>query len=565
MSFEYTNLMRSGLNEIASSINITSGTNLMSAMRELQLLRSRNRFPARFQLFQFIESQEHTSETNEMYRVSGPISGKEYVFTKLGRIHDIADISKDTMNACVGWLAEKAASLDIGHKRDMSYYTRVFRALVEKNCWVRYRESDQRYLNRIFTKHYAYEMGHYLGFSLEQMQGFISRVLPDEIYVNKDAEDLVEAYAFNHGLTIEDTHHVLEEYSQNADVDLGTFDVVDVGNTHQLYQEASSFEGSASDFSAWLTERSPLLEGRSRTAFSVYQNLLICAYLMMRALYDDALAGHNDLISELWECCIENGEDMRGYYEQHYKRFHLPNYAQLDWKKAADEFNEYSEWAPSETRERRYPRDFLVYLSIDKNGDFITENIFSRIPLIMKSDRPVQKRDVLCLIWQIYTFAWEFVAPEDVASQLQDFIDLATGILEQCNFMFYLPNLLEYSICRSIIIGGDLEDTYRSVISQGVDSPLCEYLCIRDTTSGVLYGVCFYACEEYTWDDIVGVLYAVAEGEKITVYNDVWKSIELWLTKADQRLQCGWDRVEASGIIEQMIELNRVIDLPRFS
>lgn len=561
MTYEYTNLMRANLEETAAAIQLSPGTSLLNALRELKKIRSRSIFPVRFQLLQFMEGQNHVEETEITYTLMGDVSGKQYVIPRLGGLGSIDELPQKTLRACADWLAERAVSLDREGSRDISYYTRVFRALLEKNCWVRYRESDQRYLNRGLTRQYAYEMGHYLGFDLERMQGFISRVLPDEIYINKDAADLVEAYAFANGKTAADVQRMMRTYN---DLQIGetVYDYIDIGNTHQLYEEAATFDGSEDEFIEWLSERRPVLEGRSRTAFGVYQNLVICAYLMMRALYGVSTVKGDDPIGELWECCIENGMDMLEYYNQHHLSYHLPEYDRLDWKKVGSEFNEVSEWAPSEKRERRYPRDFLIYLSIDKDGNFTTENTYSRILQIMKNGKAVQKRDVLCLIWQIYTFAWEYVAPEDISGQLRDFIDLATGILEQCNFTFYLPNLLEYSICRSLIVGGDMEDAYRSIITQGADSPLCENLCIRNGKSNQCYGVRFYACEEYTYDEIEKVLYAVSKGEKINVYNDDWKNIELWMAKADQHLHCGWDRIEDEAVIQQLIQLNRVVAFP---
>ena len=561
MSFEYTNLMRAGLDEAAASFQFTPGISLMSALSELKSIRNKTLFPARFQLMQFIEQQQHIHEDARTFGVIGPTSGSEYTFQKLSMVEDISRLPAKQLGMCIDWLVERAMSLDVDHVRDKGYYTRVFRALIEKNCWMRYRESDQRYLNRLLNRHYAYEMGHYLGFTLEQIQGFISRVLPDEIFINKDAEDLIEAYSFNHGGSSLEAKRMLDHYNE-SDNDETDYDLIDIGNTHQLYEEAAGFDGTEEQFLSWLIERRPLLEGRSRMAFSMYRNLLICAYLMMRALYDSALSDRGDLISDLWERCIEEGDDMLEYYNQNSARYRLPEFDRLDWKKVASEFNEFSEWAPSENRERIYPRDFLVYLGVDRNGNFITENTFSHIPQIMSSGKAVQKRDVLCLIWQIYTFAWEDVAPEDVAGQLQDFIDLSTGILEQCNFTFYLPSLLEYSICRSLIIGGDMEDTYRSIVTQGAESPLCEDMGIRDAKTGTVYGIRFYACEEYTFSDIARTLYDVSEREKINVYNDTRKDIELWMTKADQQLQCGWDCIDDSNALDSIVKLDRVIDLP---
>ena len=555
MANEYTEMMKNRLEEMASTANITPGINLMGAIRELEALRSRNLYPARFQLMQFIESQPHTYQSEGAFSVAGPVSDRIYTFART----DEPDSAQ--LKDCVAWLVERASSLSPDGGRGEGYYRRAFTALIEKNGWMRYRESDQRYLNRTFDRHYAYEMGHCLGFTLEQMQRFLDRVLPDEIYINKDAEDLAEAYAFGHGKSQDSVARVLAAYHAAAQEMPSQFELIDIGNTHQLYEEAAAFDGTEEEFISWLAERSPVLEGRSRTAFAVYRNLLICAWLMMRALYHEDCAV-DDPVSALWEACIENGEDMAEYYAQNRARFGLPEYESLDWKKVAEEFDGFSEWAPSENRERRYPRDFLLYLSVDRDGNFVTENTFSRIPRIMQDGRPVQKRDVLCLLWLIYIFAWEDVAPEDVAGQLHDFIDLATGILEQCNFTFYLPHLLEYSICRSLIIGGDMEDAYRSVIRQGDESPLCEEFCLRDRRTGARYGVRFYTCEQYTFREIRDVLYAHSRGEDLHVYNDTWKNVELWLTKADRQLQCGWERVTDVKRIAEFEALGRIIDLP---
>jgi hypothetical protein len=107
-----------------------------------------------------------------------------------------------------------------------------------------------------------------------------------------------------------------------------------------------------------------------------------------------------------------------------------------------------------------------------------------------------------------------------------------------------------------------MEDAYRSVISQGAEAPLCEDVCIRDPRSGARYAIRFYACQEYTFDEIRKKLYALAQEEKIDVYPDSWKNIELWLTRADQILQCGWERIDDEKRIEQIQALNRTIDLP---
>lgn len=561
MSFDYTDIMRERLDALAASISITPGISLRGAIRELEGLRGRSIYPARYQLMQFIKDQSHTSESETSFSISGPLSGKPYTFKKSTKPEDMDDMSSEDLNNCISWLVERALSMDRNHTKNETFYNKAFSALVQKNCWVRYRESDQRFLSRVFDRHFAYEMGHMLGFSLNQMHAFLVRVLPDEIFINRDAEDLIEAYAFAHDKPLEAVRDMLSCYQALSKDCNSQYNPVDIGNTHQLYEEAVSFNGPEEDFVQWLVQRSPVLEGRSRTAFAVYANLLICAWLMMRALYENEGIIEDDPVSALWDACIVDGEDMQEYYARNHVRFKLPEYSQLDWKKIATEFNEFSEWAPSEARERRYPRDFLVYLSIDRNGEFTTENTFSRIPKIMKEGKPVQKRDVLCLLWLIYIFAWECVEQEDIYNQLHDFIDLATGILEQCNFVFYLPHLLEYSICRSIIIGGDMEDAYRSVINRGSGSPLCEDIALKAGKSGAVYGIRFYTCERYTFEQLKAILYTSLKGEKIHEYNDEWQGIELWLTKADQKLQCGWERLKDSDQISNLISLDRIIRL----
>ena len=366
MAYEYTELMKSRLEQIASTANIAPGLSLMGAIRELESMRSRSLYPARFQLMQYIESQPHIEEDGSTYTVAGPISGKPYVFTRTASLEEQSEASSAQLKAAAAWLAERAMSLNPEGPRNEGYYRRVFTALHEKNSWMRYRESDQRYLVRALNRHYAYEMGHCLGFTLAQMQSFLDRVLPDEIYINKDAEDLAEAYAFGHGMPAETVERILSAYRAQAGESDAAYEPIDIGNTHQLYETAAAFDGSEEAFSQWLAERSPALEGRSRTAFSLYRNLLVCAWLMMRALYDDAGAAREDPVGALWEACIEDGEDMREYYRRHRARLGLPEFESLDWKKIAAEFDGFSEWAPSEARERRYPRDFLVYLSIDR-------------------------------------------------------------------------------------------------------------------------------------------------------------------------------------------------------
>ena len=563
MAFEYTRQMKDRIEKLATSSSVASGAGLLDAVRDLESLRIRSRYPARYQLMQFIEQQPHLSEDEATFSVNGPISEKVYSFTKQECIDAEAGMKTSELKDCVSWLVERAVSLDATGIRTENYYKHVFDALVRKNSWARYRESDQRYLNRVFDRHFAYEMGHRLGFTLEQMKGFLDRVLPDEVYINKDAQDLTEAFAFEHGLSFEETQRILSEYQANPRGTSDSYEVIDMGYTQQLYEEAGSFGGTTEEFVEWLLEHGPLLESRSRTAQFIYTNLLICAWMMMRALYDGTDIGNEDPVNELWRVCIEEGEDMQAFYARNNRRYQLPDYGELNWKKIASEFNEFSEWAPSEARERRYPRDFLLYLTIDRDGNFTTESTFSRIPRIMEDGKPVQKRDILCLLWLIYSLAWEYVAPEDISSQLHDFIDLATGVLEQCNFTFYLPHILEYSICRSLIIGGDMEDAYRSVINRGQNSPLCEELCVRCPDSPDAYGIRFYTCERYTYSQIAALLEALLLEESFYVYDDLWKDVEIWLARADQKLQCGWERFDDPARIAEVETLGRVILLPK--
>ena len=129
MSFEYTNLMRAGLDEAAASFQFTPGISLMSALSELKSIRNKTLFPARFQLMQFIEQQQHIHEDARTFGVIGPTSGSEYTFQKLSMVEDISRLPAKQLGMCIDWLVERAMSLDVDHVRDKGYYTRVFRAL----------------------------------------------------------------------------------------------------------------------------------------------------------------------------------------------------------------------------------------------------------------------------------------------------------------------------------------------------------------------------------------------------------------------------------------------------
>lgn len=59
MAYEYTNLMRSSLEETAAANSFNPGIGLMNAVRSLRAIRGRSAFPARFQLIQFVEAQPH--------------------------------------------------------------------------------------------------------------------------------------------------------------------------------------------------------------------------------------------------------------------------------------------------------------------------------------------------------------------------------------------------------------------------------------------------------------------------------------------------------------------------
>ena len=158
MSFDSTVIIKKRLDELAASISITPGISLRGAIRELEGLRSRSIYPARYQLMQFIKDQSRTSESETSFIINGPLSGKTYTFKKMNNLEVLDDMSSEELNNCISWLVEKAVSLDRNHMKSETFYCKAFSALIQKNCWVRYRESDQRFLSRIFDRHFAYDM-----------------------------------------------------------------------------------------------------------------------------------------------------------------------------------------------------------------------------------------------------------------------------------------------------------------------------------------------------------------------------------------------------------------------
>ena len=545
---EYTELFKKALKQDINNNLTNVGDNLISALRELDSIKDKNRFPARFELMRFVEKHSIADNKDGTYTVLDA-NGKSYTFKKADSIPSIAELDHAALEQYLNWLITEAMNNDQDimpeNKRfKKRYYQRVLEALLFRNSWMRYRAQDQHYIERKFDRTCAYELGHILQFSYDEMQGFIERTLKDEIMITRNARDLVEAYCFKHGKPYRTAQELLTTYQQIAAMKDPAPYLMDE-NTQTLNDNVLKLPDNDDEFIAWLVKRNEILNRLSMSAYTVYSNLLMCAYLMLTPAKDNRY-----MVSELWNRCIENKENMVDYFHHRHDLFSLPPFDKLNWENVAAQFNEVAEWASFENRRRFYPRDFLQYLTIDENGEWKVESTFQRIPSLMKREEEITKKDILCPLWFIYMYTWgseDF--SDDVGSDLENrinaFIDQASGFLEDAHFMFYLPSLLEFSIVRSLLIYEDTEDVYKTLINQGGNyAPLVKdvYFILHDHTE---YAVRFYGCD-FTNTYLLDVLYNCSQGENELDYNDNRKRIEHIISATAETMECGWEWIDVT-------------------
>lgn len=323
-----------------------------------------------------------------------------------------------------------------------------------------------------FLREEAFQLGHILKFSLEEMQWFLMRVFQVEetgLRLNH-SNDVIEVYALKTKATCKHTEQLKEQYAKRS----SGIEKIDDSDRAQNWTATTNSEllkniefweytpnSMDEKFMDWLISKASGLDIPSRTALRLYRNLAAYAYagsLPQEAkLLDEILhIADMDMDSEEAEDslyidgqisadkCAEVAEDL--YYGNNV----LSGFFKGDSTKPWSVIN--------------LNKDKKVSVS---SGLVNTGRVKAlddqdpgqtRIFNLLMGTIEVEKGDILFLLWYIYNDVYEDSNETDanvLYDRIFDLKEAADALLKSALCpVFYVPHLMEQSMLLSIVYGG---------------------------------------------------------------------------------------------------------------
>lgn len=315
--------------------------------------------------------------------------------------------------------------------------------------------AKEMYRTRL-TRQEAFDLGHILGFTLDEMQQFLLRVFDtDECFRFTRSEDIIEAYVFLTGGDIDAAAKLKEEYgrlSRGIEKDLsarkaGWTEQAPAALDEQVGEWMHRPDDRDERFMAWLLDNAPHLDVPSRSAGIIYRNLLafICRFS------DDTYEGDDSLeLSQLTAL-------LDGELSEDAKKM-IPDDKMLLDKRFSDELL----GTIVECR-NRYLGTFAV--SANKNMELssadTTAAFKKHVYDILCGRAEVEKSDMLYLLWIASGLCWCFEATDGSVTfeHLCDFQGVSEEFLKAANLPeLYYPHIMESSIFLSIVSSTDEYD-----------------------------------------------------------------------------------------------------------
>lgn len=347
------------------------------------------------------------------------------------------------------------------------------------------KENKKRYSTRL-SREEAFQLGHILKFSLEEMQWFLMRVFQVEetgIRLNHSG-DVIEVYALKANATCKRTEQLKEKYAELSREIKKIDDTARSQNwtattNSELLQNVESWartpDSMDEKFIDWLVSKASGLDIPSRTALRLYRNLAAYAYV-------GAIPDEKDLLDEILHIAdmdMESEEAEEALY--------------LEGQISAEKCEEVAEdlyygnnvlsgfWESDSTKPWS-----VINIGKDKkmsvsSGLVNTGRIKSletqnsaqtRIFNLLMGTSEVEKGDILYLLWYICNVVYadsNETNSTTVYDRIFDLKEAADALLSAALLPnFYVPHLMEQSMLLSIVYGGktgiDPAEVYGTVI-----------------------------------------------------------------------------------------------------
>ena len=363
-------------------------------------------------------------------------------------------LSSKSMNACND-LLKKEAQENIESKNDAAF---------DCEKYIRERTNEiKAELNSRLSRADAMHLGHLLDFTLDQMQWFLLRVFDyDDGFRFNSSDDLIDAYGFLTHASPKKINALKAQYSNLAkDIPALPLDqkpedwTVEI--VESLPEKCRTWSPDNRDemFLAWLTEKTPYLNQVSRTALTIYRNLVAAA------VYPDSWDEETgyDLVGVVLN--LTNGEESETVHKKLYTKNELSKKKCIELAARMLKDNQNT----SQTKQADHSRAYRIVTVNSKKQLSIASGINSsreRVNDLLLGNEPVQKSDVLHVLWLLATFCWETVneLPNTTCTKrIKELVNAASICLDSANLPpFYFPHLMEQSMILATIHAGVEED-----------------------------------------------------------------------------------------------------------
>ena len=347
------------------------------------------------------------------------------------------------------------------------------------------KENKKRYSTRL-SREEAFQLGHILKFSLDEMQWFLMRVFQIEetgIRLNH-ANDIIEVYALKANATCKRTEQLKKKYAEHSSQIKKIDDSARSQNwtattNSELLQNIESWaltpDSMDEKFMDWLVTKASGLDIPSRTALRLYRNLAAYAYA-------GAIPDEKDLLDEILHIAdmdmeSEETEDFL-YIDGQISEAKCEEVAEDLYygNNVLSGFWESDSIKPWSVINIGKDKKVSVSSGLVNTGRIKTlENQHStqtRIFNLLMGTSEVEKGDILYLLWYICNVVYADSNETNsniVYDRIFDLKEAADALLNAALLPnFYVPHLMEQSMLLSIVYGGkigiDPAEVYGTVI-----------------------------------------------------------------------------------------------------
>lgn len=351
----------------------------------------------------------------------------------------------------------------------------------------------------LLTRQEAFQLGHTLQFSLQEMEWFLLRVFDVEnSFSYNTSNDLIEAYGFLSGISSKAVLRLKDNFAKaygdtpKADAEEKNGDwTKDVGGSlPEKVRTWSIYDRDNQDklFLQWLNERATNLDVPSKTALRVYRNLAVFAHNLATQVEDapnvDVKKLRNGRRETDFVRCVREIAQVEDYADQTLEALFENGVISLaKCKHVADtlllENMDFSFSNQTDKTKAWHVIQVMTDGRMTVSGGINQSRTRVRDILSGKVDR-IEKSDMLYLLWFTSNLCWfdgkSRLSSENITDRLNDFIDASELCLDVAGLPeFYPPHLVEQSMMLSVVYAFsgpdkcDPAETYELVCSSVIE------------------------------------------------------------------------------------------------